>query len=140
MAIVFALQKWRNYLLGRQFEVKTDQRSLKFFLEQRTVNEEHQKWLTKLMGFNFHIEYHLGLQNKADNTLTRINPTLSFMSLSVRRAVQLEMIPKEVTADSELSKLVSNGQGKPPRQDTRYRKAYSLTGMWFYLKIVLSYL
>jgi hypothetical protein len=35
MAILHALKKWRPYLIGRHFKVKTNHDSLKYFLEQR---------------------------------------------------------------------------------------------------------
>eukprot|EP00253_Pinus_taeda_P002025 PITA_02025 len=40
LAILYALKKWRPYLMGRHFKIKTDHDSLKLFLEQRLSSEE----------------------------------------------------------------------------------------------------
>lgn len=55
MAIVLAIQKWRQYVLGRKFIVCTDQHSLKYLLEQWVIPGDFQCWVTKLMGYKFEI-------------------------------------------------------------------------------------
>ena len=56
LAIVFAVQKWRHYLLPKKFVIRTDHRSLKYILDQRLDTAFQQKWLVKLIEFDFCIE------------------------------------------------------------------------------------
>ena len=60
MEILHALKKWRPYLIGRHFKVETYHDSLKYFLEQRLYLEEQQKWVTKILGYDFEIIYKKG--------------------------------------------------------------------------------
>lgn len=60
LAVVFAVQKWRPYLLGKHFKVITDHFSLKYMLEQRISTPMQQKWLTKLIGYDFEIIFRSG--------------------------------------------------------------------------------
>lgn len=70
MALVLAVQKWRPCLLGRSFLVRTDHRSLKLLWEQRIATEAQQKWLIKLLGYNFTVEYQQGKENSAADALS----------------------------------------------------------------------
>ena len=48
LAILHALTKFRKYLVGSSFKVKTDHNSLKSFLEHKELNERQQKWVSKI--------------------------------------------------------------------------------------------
>ena len=71
LAILHSLKKWRPYLMGRHFKVKTDHDSLKYFLEQRLSSEEQHKWVTKMLGYDFEIIYKKGKQNVVADALSR---------------------------------------------------------------------
>ena len=105
MAVVKAIQKWRHYLLGCKFIVHTDQRSLKFLLHQRMVSLEHKKWLYKLLGYDFDIEYKLGFANRVADALSRVPAKTIMLFLSTPSAVQLAELDKELAADPTISQI-----------------------------------
>jgi hypothetical protein len=46
LVIMHALTKFRQYFVGSKFVVKIDHNKLKYFLEQKDLNERQQKWVT----------------------------------------------------------------------------------------------
>ncbi|XP_042980307.1 uncharacterized protein LOC122310468 [Carya illinoinensis] len=70
-AVVTVVQKWRPYLLGQSFIIKTDQQALKYILEQRVATVTQQKWLTKFLGYDFTISYKKGKENKVADALSQ---------------------------------------------------------------------
>ena len=77
MAIVLSVLQWCNYLLGRRFCIRTDHKSLKYLLEQRILTMDQQRWLVKLMGYDYEIEYKPGRENVAVDTLSRVHGELT---------------------------------------------------------------
>ncbi len=75
LAIVHALTKFRQYLVGAKFVVHTDHNSLRYFLEQRDLNERQQKWVSKVQSFDFDIGYVKGKNNVVADALSR-KPTI----------------------------------------------------------------
>ena len=71
-AVVMAVQKWKHCLIHRPFTIRSDQMSLKYLWEQKEIPIQYAKWLVKLMGFHFTIEYRAGRTNKVADALSRV--------------------------------------------------------------------
>ncbi|KAJ4789012.1 polyprotein [Rhynchospora pubera] len=71
LALLTAVQKWRHYLIGGPFVIKTDQISLKHLLEQKVNHMMQHKGLCKLMGLDYKIEYKKGCENRVADALSR---------------------------------------------------------------------
>lgn len=100
-------------MLERKFIVRTDQRSLKFLLEQRLVSMEHQKWLTKLWGYDFDIQYRPGLENKAADALPRRELVATLMVMTISHVIQLDELVGQVVEDANLKRIVVGLQKDP---------------------------
>lgn len=82
LALVMAITKWSQYSIGRYFIVRTDQKALKYLLEQKLHMGTQMKWMAKLMQFDFEIDYKKGRENKADDSLSRL-PTAEVFMISL---------------------------------------------------------
>lgn len=73
MAVVSAVKKWTPYLMDKHFFIKTDHWALKFLAEQKISNLLQQKWISKLMGYNYTILYRKGKDNTVADALSRMH-------------------------------------------------------------------
>ena len=76
-----ALTKFRKYLVGNKFVVKTDDNNLRYFLTQNDLNERKKKWVSKIQEFEFYIEYVKGKNNVVVDALSR-RPSISLMDVA----------------------------------------------------------
>ncbi|CAL9126718.1 unnamed protein product, partial [Musa textilis] len=63
VAIIFVLKIWRHYLYGRQFEIFTDHKSLKYIFTQKELNMRQRRWIELLKDYDCAIRYHPGKAN-----------------------------------------------------------------------------
>lgn len=57
--------------MGQAFKIKTNQQSLKYLIEQRIGTPTQQKWISKLIGYDFVVEYKAGKENLVADALSR---------------------------------------------------------------------
>jgi hypothetical protein len=79
LAIMHALAKFKQYLVGARFVVKLDHNSLKYLLKQKDLNERQQKWVSKIQAYDFDIEFIKGKNNAVADALSR-RPSIFAMS------------------------------------------------------------
>lgn len=78
-AVVYALKIWKHYLMGSEFIIKTDQKSIKHLLSQPLISNRHIKWAafiqsfqpTFIQSFQPIIQYQLGKENVVADALSR---------------------------------------------------------------------
>jgi hypothetical protein len=57
--------------VGSKFTVEIDHNNLKYFLEQRDLNERKHKWVRKIQAYDFDIEFFKGNNSVVEDALSR---------------------------------------------------------------------
>jgi hypothetical protein len=128
MVILHALKKWHPYLIGRPFKVKIDHDSLKYFLEQRLSSEEQQKWVTKILGYDFEIVYKKGKKNVVADALSRKDEDVEafLCAISIIQPNWIIEARDEWKNDEKVWTLIQRLQQDSSASDTFTWKNYSL--------------
>ena len=71
LAVKWALDTFRYYLLGRDFVLETDHRALKWLGTMKDTNARITRWFLALQPFKFHVQHRAGKQNMVADFLSR---------------------------------------------------------------------
>ena len=96
-------EKFRDYLLGSQFTVYTDNNPLAYVKESK-LGVAQIRWLSKLALFDFNIKYRSGKLNQAADALSH-HPTTDSEILSNTESDEYETISYAVMCD-DLSEVI----------------------------------
>eukprot|EP00253_Pinus_taeda_P018621 PITA_18621 len=105
---------WRPYLLGRHFQICTDHHSLKYFLEQCLSSPQQNKWLAKMLGYDYEIIYKKGKDNSVADALScQFEEESTLLAISLPIPEWIEEARREWFSHPELSQLISQLQADP---------------------------
>ena len=69
--------KFRDYLQGAKFTVRTDNNPLTYILTSARLDATGQRWVSELASFDFDLVYRSGIRNKDADPLSRLYSTSS---------------------------------------------------------------
>jgi hypothetical protein len=72
LAMVYALQKFRHYLLGGHFKMFTDHSALKYLVNKLVLGGRICRWLLLFQEYDFEIVVNPGIMNKGLDHLSKL--------------------------------------------------------------------
>lgn len=114
-AITTAVQKWRQYLLGHPFVILTDHKSLKELMSQVIQTPEQQVYLSKLLGYDYTIQYKVGKSNLVADALSRLpeHKEGQYLVLSMPNFTFLEQLRQSLHDSTVFKDLFDQVQQEP---------------------------
>jgi hypothetical protein len=121
-AIVHALRKWRHYLMGKRFELRTYHNGLKYLFDHPNLNARQRRWLEFLSEYNFDINHIKGKVNKVDDALSRRVHELCATTIIMYQTDVKRKIMEAANTDLQYKELIEKLQeGKTPHKMDIYK-------------------
>ena len=132
LALVWACERFKMYVYGREFELETDHKPLKHIHNTSSKPSARiERWVLRLQGYNFKVIYRPGKTNIAD-ALSRLN-SMDQKDPSGEEADFVRVIVQESTPMAMTAREVERESGKDPELcSIRY---YIQSGDWSQCKM-----
>lgn len=114
LAVIMAVDKWRQYLQRGPFLILTDHKSLTNLNDQVLTSELQKKAMAKLVGLQFEIKYRRGSENGAADSLSRVGHLLEIQTVSTSRPEWLQEVINSYTNDAHTVTLLQELAIKSP--------------------------
>jgi hypothetical protein len=109
-AIVHALKKWRHYLMGKRFELRTDHNGLTYLFDQPNLNARQSRWLEFLSEYDFDINHIKEKENKVVDALSRRVHEMHATAISMYQSDLKDKIIEAAKSDLQYKELVAKLQ------------------------------
>ena len=106
LAIMMAVDRWRQYLSRGPFVIKTDHKSLCHLEDQVLHTDLQKKAMTRLVGLNFTFQYKKGEDNKVADALSRVGHVFSLHAVSAGVPVWIQEILNSYAVDTTAQALL----------------------------------
>jgi transposase InsO family protein len=128
IAILEALSKWEDKLLGVKFNLATDNEGLEYFKTQSKLTSRQLRWADYLSRFNFDVKHVEGITNRVADALSRYYtefiegdeiPSHRYVSIDARIDPELETLPLDRKAEAETMRRIAAVRRSTRLQDKR---------------------
>ena len=103
MALLMAMEKWRQYLQAQEFVIRTDHKSLSYLNKQNLHSDLQMKAMARLMGLKFRIVYKKG---KAADALSRVAHLMTLQAVSEVQPTWVQEVLNSYTINSHAQALL----------------------------------
>jgi hypothetical protein len=103
LAVLMAVEKWRQYLQRGPLLILTDHQSLCTLSDQQLTTDLQRKAMAKLVGLHFQFKYKRGVENGAADSLSRVG---HLMDISVCRPDWVQEVLNSYTTDPQMTTLL----------------------------------
>ena len=83
LAVVFALEKFRSYIVGSPVTIFTDHAALKYLLSKQDTKPRLTRWILLCQEFNLTIKNKKGVENVVADHLSRLVPYSNFHGIPI---------------------------------------------------------
>jgi hypothetical protein len=116
LAVVYALRKWRHYLLGQPVTIVTDHKSLEFFTSQPHLSGRQARWSDLLAEYDYTVKHRPGKTNVVADALSR-RPDHAIATLAARDVLQASALRERIldaaAEDADYQRLLATAAATP---------------------------